>query len=208
MKLPQNNKPRNRVKVIIATLTLIVAVVAGYAVFAKTNNYWPFQSSVKSSASTQQESTENNPNDESHIDDQPATKKDQENANNQKQSTYDRQQAGKENSSNNDNTDSSSKMSVSVTITTIYQQENEVHVNGFVTGVVEDGGTCTLTLTDESGKKVSVSRSGHENATNTTCGQSSIKTSQLHTGKWTASLVYASSKASGTSSNNPSIEVK
>ncbi len=187
-------------KIIIAII-IVAIVIAGYFVVAKSYNYWPFQQVATPSETTQQDDTDN-----SSINDTPATSEDQTEANKQKEATYERNKTTEE--SDKSTNGSSSKKNVGVTITTAYQEKDEIHVNGFVTGVIEGNGTCTLTLTDESGKKVTATRQGHENATNTTCGQSTIKTSQLHSGNWTASLSYSSSTASGNSDNNPTIEVK
>ena len=187
---------------------IIIAIIAvsllGYVVLAKTTHKWPFDAKTTPSDTSRQADSANQGK-ESKIDDTPATSEDQQQANEQKQSNYEQSQKNDQESNS-----SQGKKTVSVTITTLYQEGNEVHANGFVSGVIENDGTCTFTLTDESGKKVTSSRKGHENATNTTCGQSSIKTSQLHPGKWTASLSYSSATANGTNpvDNAPSVEVK
>lgn len=89
---------------------------------------------------------------------------------------------------------------VEVAITTWTQKDNNIQVNGFVSGVVEDGGVCTLTLTSSTtGKQVSSSRSAVANATNTSCGASTIAVSRLSPGEWQAVLSYSSSTSTGKS---------
>lgn len=91
------------------------------------------------------------------------------------------------------------KKSVSVNITTWYQDSDNINVNGFVSDIVEDGGTCTLRLTRDS-NTVSQQRQAIANATNTSCGVTSIPLAKLAPGVWQATLSYASSTSMGTSS--------
>lgn len=73
-----------------------------------------------------------------------------------------------------------------------------VSVNGFATGVVEDGGTCTLTATAKSdGKVLTATHPGEANATNTTCGMTIIERSKFHSGSWTLVLSYKSATSQG-----------
>lgn len=83
-------------------------------------------------------------------------------------------------------------------ITTWGQDSNSVNVNGYVSGVVEEGGTCTLKLVRGT-KVVTAKHTGEANASNTTCGSISIPTSSLTSGTWTATISYISSTSTGTS---------
>lgn len=94
----------------------------------------------------------------------------------------------------------SKKNPVEVTITTWKQDNSDLNINGFVAGVVEDGGTCTVTLTNGS-DLVTRSRQAVANATNTSCGITSVPLSALHSGTWNAILTYSSSTSEGTSSS-------
>lgn len=76
--------------------------------------------------------------------------------------------------------------------------DGNVEISGYVDGVYENGGTCTLTL-EKSGKRVSQSQSAALNAQNISCGFISIERSKLDPGEWTATLAYSSNTASGTS---------
>jgi hypothetical protein len=72
-----------------------------------------------------------------------------------------------------------------------------VQANGLVAGVIEDGGTCTLTLTR--GSDVVTARStASADATTTTCGLLETGTG-LAAGTWQAVLSYTSDDAAGTS---------
>jgi hypothetical protein len=95
----------------------------------------------------------------------------------------------------------SEKREVTVTISTWAQKDGAITVNGFVGGVVEDGGTCTLTMTfAATGKQVTTSRTAIANVTNTSCGESTVPVSKLSSGSWHAVLAYSSSASSGQSS--------
>jgi hypothetical protein len=72
-----------------------------------------------------------------------------------------------------------------------------VQANGFVAGVIEDGGTCTLTLT-RGGDEVSVRATASADATTTSCGLLETGTG-LAAGTWEAVLTYTSQDADGTS---------
>ena len=100
---------------------------------------------------------------------------------------------------------SANKKRVTPEITTFAQKSSTFNVNGFVNGVVESGGTCTLTLTSttDSSNKVSQSRSSEANATNTTCGVISVPLSKLSKGTWNAVLSYSSNTATGLSDVTP-----
>jgi hypothetical protein len=78
-----------------------------------------------------------------------------------------------------------------------------VQANGFAAGVLEDGGTCTLTLT-RGDDEVTVRSTGVADATTTSCGLLETGTG-LAAGTWDAVLSYTSDDAEGTS---PSMEVE
>lgn len=80
-------------------------------------------------------------------------------------------------------------------------------LNGFVPGIVENNGTCMLTVT-KNGKEVSASKPALQNAQDTSCGQLSIPFTELgSTGTWSATLSYDSPSASG-SSKATQVEIK
>ncbi len=113
-----------------------------------------------------------------------------------------------QNTTPDSSTPTTDKRAVVVNISTWTQKDGNIEVNGYATGVVEDGGTCTLTLTAESnGKQVSASRTAIANASNTSCGVNSIPVGSLFAGTWIATLTYSSPTSSGQSTST-TIEVK
>ncbi|GAA4322469.1 hypothetical protein [Klenkia terrae] len=79
-----------------------------------------------------------------------------------------------------------------------YQSDTgTVQANGFVSGVIEDGGTCTLTLRRD-GAEVDVRTLGSADATTTSCGLLETGT-DLTPGTWDAQLTYSSATGDGSS---------
>jgi hypothetical protein len=77
-----------------------------------------------------------------------------------------------------------------------------VEVSGYVSGVVEAGGTCTLALSRGSTTRTAQG-SGDSDASTTTCGTLQIPGTDLSAGEWTAVLTYASATSSGSSVGAP-----
>lgn len=75
----------------------------------------------------------------------------------------------------------------------------KVMVGGYVSGVIESGGTCTLTLT-RAGVHVTTSGPARPDAATTACGGLTVPGSSLTPGTWKAVLSYASKASTGTSS--------
>lgn len=73
-----------------------------------------------------------------------------------------------------------------------------VEANGYITEVVENDGTCTLTL-NKNGQKVSKSKQAMPDAQSTICGLMVIERNQLSPGDWRATITYSSSKYHGIS---------
>ncbi|HXE10119.1 MAG TPA: hypothetical protein VN554_01710 [Verrucomicrobiae bacterium] len=97
-----------------------------------------------------------------------------------------------ENQQNNPSSDSKPKIGVVIT----YLSTTEAR--GYASGVFEDGGTCTLTLTKGSAKVTGTSTAVAD-VNKSTCGPISINQSQLSSGTWTAVLSYSSPSGSGSS---------
>lgn len=72
-----------------------------------------------------------------------------------------------------------------------------VEASGFVSDVVEAGGTCTLTLT-QGAAQVQASSSAEPDATTTNCGRITVPGAQLAAGTWQAVLTYRSPTSHGT----------
>jgi hypothetical protein len=73
-----------------------------------------------------------------------------------------------------------------------------VEEGSFVQGVVESGGTCTLTLT-KGDTVVTESAPAEPDATTTSCGGISVQGSRLSSGTWSAVVSYESATTSGSS---------
>lgn len=74
----------------------------------------------------------------------------------------------------------------------------QAEVSGYVGGIIENGGTCTLTL-EKSGQKVTESKAAIADAQTTSCGLITVARNRLSPGNWTATLSYSSDNAEGTS---------
>jgi hypothetical protein len=77
-------------------------------------------------------------------------------------------------------------------------QESWAEVSGYLAGVVEDGGTCTLTLT-KGGATAHATTEGISNVTSTSCGRLTVPQNQLSSGTWRAVVTYRSDTSTGTS---------
>jgi hypothetical protein len=74
----------------------------------------------------------------------------------------------------------------------------QVEVDGYVPGVLEHGGTCTLTLTSGP-TTVTASVPGTPNVSDTDCGGAAVSRDRLSPGTWTAVLGYRSGTSIGSS---------
>jgi hypothetical protein len=73
-----------------------------------------------------------------------------------------------------------------------------VEVSGFVSGVIEDGGTCRVTLS-HGDETVTGGNAGMADATTTVCGVIELGDEEMSSGWWQAVLSYESATSSGTS---------
>jgi hypothetical protein len=72
-----------------------------------------------------------------------------------------------------------------------------VEVDAYVGNVIEDGGTCTLTLSRPGARSQVVSGPAGADATTTICAPLHVAGGQLASGSWTATVTYSSATASG-----------
>lgn len=89
-------------------------------------------------------------------------------------------------------------VAVTVTYSGWDNQAADVEVDGFVAGVVEQGGTCTLTLTSGSAT-VTQQHPAQADASTTQCGTVTVPGARLTAGQWRAVLGYSSATSSGAS---------
>ena len=78
------------------------------------------------------------------------------------------------------------------------EESGSVRGSGYVSPVVETGGTCTLELTRD-GRTVSVSGPAEPDASTTVCGGLAVPGDQVGPGRWEAVLRYRSANTSGES---------
>lgn len=91
-----------------------------------------------------------------------------------------------------------SETDVVITVAEWDQAEAAVHVAGYVSPVIEEGGTCTVQLT-LGGQVVEIGGAAVPDATTTICGGLAVDGDRLSAGVWTAVLRYASPTTSGIS---------
>ncbi len=103
-------------------------------------------------------------------------------------------------------TTTNGKRSVTPSITYAGQYGQQIEVGGFVSGVFEDGGTCTLTLQKGSGKQTT-QVTGVKGASSVDCPVMAIPLSSLSKGTWVAVVSYSSSTSTGQSAER-NIEVQ
>lgn len=82
---------------------------------------------------------------------------------------------------------------------------SDVEVRSYVTGTIENGGTCQATLT-QNGNTVSKESTSVADATTTICPPLRIPLSQLSSGTWSIVVTYSSLTSTGTS-NSASVEI-
>jgi hypothetical protein len=78
------------------------------------------------------------------------------------------------------------------------QSGTSVEVSGFVSGIVEDGGTCRVTLTHDD-ETVTAENEGLADATTTVCGVIEVGDAEMSSGWWQAVLSYESATSTGAS---------
>lgn len=98
------------------------------------------------------------------------------------------------------------KRSVTPVVTYGGQYNNQIEVGGYVPGVFEDGGTCTLTL-EGNGTSQSKVVTGTKGASSVDCPVMVVSRDSLSVGVYQAIITYSSNTSKG-SSTAYSIEVK
>jgi hypothetical protein len=81
---------------------------------------------------------------------------------------------------------------------TVLAYISATEARGYVSNVLEDGGTCTITFTKGS-EKVTATSTGLIDVSKTTCRPITINPGQLGSGEWSAVLSYSSATSEGSS---------
>jgi hypothetical protein len=189
IKMTKNNtsKPHNKKKLIVLIVAILVLVAAGSA-FAYHRN----RTTSNAAKPTNAGQTTN------YV---PATNEEKKQSEDVKDKIV--------NDKNNPPTPTPAGDNLSVTpvISSASFQNGEAEVNAYIPGVVEDGGTCTLTASLGTSSFTRTTKS-IANASNSVCPSFLIERSAFaSTGKWTVKVNYASDRAKG-SSDNVVLEVK
>lgn len=87
---------------------------------------------------------------------------------------------------------------VTPTITSAVEDAGAISVSAGVSGIVEDGGTCTLTAASSDGREVSETVAAFADASSTICEPLVVATDRVGPGPWTVRLEYSSPTHSGT----------
>ena len=77
-----------------------------------------------------------------------------------------------------------------------------VQAGGYLSPLVESGGTCTLELT-KGARTVTAIAPAQADASTTSCGDLAVPRAKLTAGTWTAVLRYASKTTTGSSDPTP-----
>lgn len=126
------------------------------------------------------------------IDYSPPTEEDKQESDNAKQRIIDQQ-------NQNPQTTSSGKQKVSPIITSVTVSNGNVDARGFVSGIIEEGGTCTFTFT-KGLSSISKTSQGIADASVTRCAPLAFTDSSIKSGSgWSVTLKYNSVKAEGVS---------
>lgn len=100
-----------------------------------------------------------------------------------------------------------SKLAANVVLTNAGVSNGKVSASGFVSNVVELGGTCMFTFT-KTGQTITKKSDTLQGPSSTSCKTVSFDLSELGSGVWAVGLEYQSSRASGTASNPMEITVQ
>lgn len=169
------------VKLLIIALVVLVLGALGYWQFVYKDNQ-------ANSTNTEANSDQPSADDTEKIDYSPATEEEQKSADDIKDTP--KSSTTKPSQPNT----SSTKTAVTPTITSA----NASPISGYVTGVFEEGGTCTATFTKGTTTKTR-SSTGFQNVNYTQCAPITIPSGFLSAGSWKLTLKYSSNTASGTS---------
>ncbi len=115
------------------------------------------------------------------------------------QADANKQRLAQQTEQNNTQSSSPSTKTVTPTITSVVQNGSQIQVYGYVSGIVEDNGSCAATFT-QAGQTVTKISQAFANATTTNCTTLSLDRSEFPTtGEWQVTLTYSSQTAKGIS---------
>ena len=86
-------------------------------------------------------------------------------------------------------------------VTPVISSADKATVSAYVTGIFEEGGTCTATLTSGS-KTITKTSTGFQNASYTQCAPIDLSGSNLGSDTWSVTVSYSSTTAAGKSGSS------
>jgi hypothetical protein len=95
-------------------------------------------------------------------------------------------------------TSSGGRARVVITSADVQPADGVVEVDGYVAGLVEESGTCTVTLTSGT-RSARATGPAWPDASTTSCGSIVVPVDRLDAGTWRAVLSYASPSSAGSS---------
>ena len=90
------------------------------------------------------------------------------------------------------------KLAANLVITSAGLYGGNIEVRGYVSNIVEEGGSCNYTFTSTS-STFTKSTATHSNPTSTTCVAAIVPVSEFSKGSWSVSIEYDSPKSHGQS---------
>lgn len=101
----------------------------------------------------------------------------------------------------------SGKRAVAVTVSYAGPAGSDGYVvNAIVSGVIEAGGTCTVTASRTGATSVTKSGAAVDNVSNTNCAPITFSASELSAGDWSLKVTYASATSEGSTTSNLSVK--
>jgi hypothetical protein len=95
---------------------------------------------------------------------------------------------------------------VQITYSSADQSAQGVAVGAYVAGLIEDGGTCSMTLT-HAGHSASATSQGAADASTTSCSQLLVPFSDLSPGTWAVDVTYSSPSGKTVAPAKTTVEV-
>lgn len=185
----QINKNHNKKKIVtIAGIVLLTVLAGGYLTFAALNKLPPFASVEKNYQPGEQvtnlERSQAEKDAEKALADNPELKMENDQTDTPQAPTQQTE---------------SGKLKVNLLVTNARIANGTVSASGFVTDLVESGGTCTYTFTNGNATVIKTAQT-LTNPTSTTCATVSFPAAELTMdGTWKVVLSYLSDKATGKS---------
>lgn len=174
MQLKKTQPKNRRNKIVIGIIMSIVFAAGLYTVIAWSNQLPPFISPTSDETNLSKTNTEKRAIDDLKKNPENKVKNDQ----------HDVPDAPA--------VDESGLREANALVTNVETSPSEVRVSGFISDIVEDGGTCYFVFV-QSGKTIEKAASTLANATSTTCRTLTISKSEFDTpGRWLVHIKYTS----------------